>query len=113
MKLKDYDMSINVLDAEMASILERMEGLDPTTDEYRKAAEALKAIQESKQIEVRNKSEHLSGKIPGWAVTIGTSIFGAFVATVFGKKVLNIELDGNGVISSQAINVWDKVIRKF
>lgn len=112
MKLKDYDLSINVLDAEMASILERMEGLDPTSDEYRKAAESLKVIQESKQIEVRNKSEHLSGKIPGWAVAIGTTVFGTLSAIFFGRKVLNIELE-DGVVSSQAINVFDKVIRKF
>ena len=112
MKLKDYDQSIDVLDAETTTILEKLNDLDPTTDEYRKAAENLKTIEEAKQIEARNKSEHLDSLVPTWA----TTIIGLVVTTVSGgmvfRKVLSEERDG-GVISSQAIALWDKVVRKF
>lgn len=108
MKLKDYDQSIEVFDAEATTIVEKLQELDPTSDEYRKAAENLKTIQEAKQIEVRNKSEHLSGKVPSWA----TGLLGTVIAVLFGGVVLKEERAG-GVVSSQAISLWDKVVRKF
>ena len=108
MKWKDYDQSIEVLDAEASTIVEKLSGLDPTTDEYHKAATALKTIEEAKQTEVRNKSEHLNGLVPAWA----TGLIGTFVAVLFGSVVLKEERAG-GVVSSQAIALWDKVIRKF
>jgi hypothetical protein len=108
MKWKDYDQSIEVLDAETTTIVEKLSNLDPTTDEYQKAAMALKTIEEAKQTEVRNKSEHLNGLVPGWA----TALIGTFVGVLFGGVVLREERAG-GVISSQAIALWDKVVRKF
>lgn len=108
MKLKDYDQSIDVMDKEVEDILDRLDKMDPTTEEYEKAARNLKLIQEAKQVEVRNKSEHLNGKVPAWV----TSIAGSAIAVIFGAVVMKVE-KGGGVISSQAINVWDKVVRKL
>lgn len=108
MKLKDYDKSIDVLDAEVTDIMEHLAGKDPSTDEYRKAADSLKVMQEAKQIEVRNKSEYLAGKVPAWA----TGVLGTVLAVLFGGVVLREERNG-GVVSSQAISLWDKVVRKF
>ena len=112
MKNKDYNQSIDVLDAEATSIIERLDGLDPTTEEYKVAADNLKTLQEAKQIEVRNKSENLAGKIPAWGTALISSIVGVGTALTFGWKVLTEER-GDGVVSSQAVNVFDKVIRKF
>ena len=108
MKLKDYDKSIEVMDKESADILEKLDGMDASSDEYKRTVENLKTLQEAKQIEVRNKSEHLSGKVPGWA----TAIFGSVLGVLFGGIVLKEERKG-GVVSSQAIALWDRVIRKF
>jgi hypothetical protein len=108
MKLRDYDQSIDLLDVEVTDIIEHLDGKDPSSDEYRKAAESLKLVQEAKAIEVRNKSEHLAGKVPAWA----TTLVGSALGVLFGWKVLRVER-ADGVVSSQAINLWDKVIRKF
>lgn len=108
MKVKDFDLSIDVLDAEQTTIMERLAGLDPTSDEYRKAADSLKSVAETEQIKIRNRNDHVAGKIPPWAV----GIFGTVVGVLFGGVVLREEREG-GVVSSQAINFWDKVVRKF
>lgn len=108
MKLKDYDESIGVIDKTCTEVLETLDGLDPRSDEYATAAQNLKTLQEAKQIEVRNKSEHLSGKVPAWA----TGILGTAVAVLFGAVVMKEERNG-GVVSSQAVNLFDKVVRKF
>lgn len=108
MKLTDFDRSIDVIDAEVVDILDRLDGMDPTSEEYEKAARNLKTLQEAKSVEVRNKSEHLNGKVPTWATTIA----GSAIAVFFGVVVMKVE-KGGGVISSQAINMWDKVVRKI
>ena len=108
MKLKDYDQSIDLLDAEVTDIMEHLNGKDPASEEYKKAAESLKLMQEAKQIEVRNKGDYLNGKVPTWA----TGILGTVLAIFFGGVVLREERNG-GVVSSQAISLWDKVVRKF
>lgn len=108
MKLKEYDKAIEVHSAEVDRIEDMLTGLDPTTDEYRKAAEALRIMNEVKQTEIRSKNDDLSGRIPAWA----TGILGTVVAVLFGTAVMKVEQNG-GVVSSQAINLWDKVVRKF
>lgn len=108
MKLSEYDKAIEVHSAEVDRIQDKLTGLDPTTDEYRKAAEALKIMNEVKQTEIRSKNEDLSGRIPPWV----TGIFGTVVAVLFGSAVMKVEQNG-GVVSSQAISLWDKVTRKF
>ena len=108
MKLKEFDRSISVMDEEVTSLLDKLDKLDPTTEEYEKVARNLKLVQESKQIEVRNKSEHLAGKVPGWVV----SGIGSALAVIFGAAVMVFEQKG-GMIGTSAINLWDKVTRKF
>ncbi len=108
MKLKDYDQSIDLLDGEVTDIIEHLDGKDPSSDEYRKAAESLKLMQEAKQIEVRNKGDYLAGKVPAWA----TTLIGSAVGILFGWTVLREER-ADRIVSSQAINLWDKVVRKF
>lgn len=108
MKLKEYDKSIEIHAAEVDRIQDRITRLDPTTDEYRKAAEALRIMNEVKQTEIRSKNDDLSGRIPTWA----TGLIGTVIAVLFGSAVLKVDQNG-GMISPQAINLWDKVIRKF
>ena len=108
MKSADFNATIDILDGEASTLVEKLDGLDPASDEYGKVAHNLKTIQEAKQIEVRNLSEHRSGKVPGWV----QGVLGTVIATAFGAVVMRVESRG-GVVSSQAINLWDKVIRKF
>lgn len=111
MKLKDHDATIDRMDKEVHKQLEKLEGItDP--DEYAKVAKNIETMQGSKQIEIRNKVEALCGKIPPWATGLFGTVLGTTVAWAFGKQVMNEERAG-GVVSSQAINLWDKVIRKF
>lgn len=44
MKLRDYDQTTDLMVAEAVEDLDRLDGLDPSVDEYRKAAESLKLV---------------------------------------------------------------------
>lgn len=107
-KLEEHERSIEVLDGTETDILERLSDLDPTTEEYRKAAENLKLVAEAKRQEVENFNTTRNNLVPSWA----TGLIGTAVAVLFGGLVMGIEQKG-GVVSSNAINFWDKVIRKF
>lgn len=109
MKSKDFDQSINDMDATATELLERLHNTDPASEEYARIAANLKSVQESKQIEVRNKSEHLSGMIPAWA----TGAVGMLLSLGIFQKVFKEEKYGGGVFSGQAVNLWDKIVRKF
>lgn len=107
-KLKEYDQSIAIHAKEVDRIQDVITGLDPTTDEYTKASTNLKTMCEVKQTEVRSKNEYLAGKIPPWL----TGFVGTAVGIVlFG--ILRYDDQHDGVFSSQALNIWDKVARKF
>lgn len=108
MKLKDYDANIEEFEERRKKVLKKLDTLDPASEEYTKAAENLKLVQESKEIEVSCKNDTWRSKIPQWGVTI----FGSAVAVVFGFVVRRDEKN-EGVISSQAVNIFDKVVRKF
>lgn len=107
-KLKEYDQAIEVHAAEVDRVEDKLTSLDPTTDEYRKCAEALKLVSETKQTEIRSKNEYLNGKVPQWA----TAVFGSVLALGFGAAVMRFDQAG-GMISQNAVNLWDKIIRKF
>ena len=107
-KLKEYDQAIEVHASEVDRIEDKLTSLDPTTDEYRKCAEALKLVSETKQTEIRSKNEYLNGKVPQWA----TALFGSAIAVAFGAAVMRFEQAG-GMITQNAVNFWDKIIRKF
>lgn len=107
-KTVDYNGSLILMDEEVTSLLEKLDSLDPTSDEYEKVAKNLRLVQEAKQIEVRNKNEDLNGKVPAWL----TSIIGSAIALVFGGAVMVFEQKG-GMIGTSAVNLWDKITRKF
>lgn len=107
-KLKEYDQSIAIHAKEVDRIQDVITGLDPTTSDYTTASANLKTMCEVKQTEIRSKNEYLSGKIPPWL----TGFVGTAVGIVlFG--VLRYDDQHDGVFSSQALNIWDKVARKF
>ncbi len=108
MKSKEFDQNIKLLDQEMETIIEKMEGMDPTTEEYERAAKSLKTLQEAKQIEVRNKSEHRNGLVPQWACWAG----GAALSVLFGWKATRMHKN-DGLYPTQEINFWDKFRPKF
>ena len=109
MKLKDYDKTIDLMDLEVATALEKLTDLDDkSSEEALRTAQYVKILQEAKQTETRNKAEHKEGLVPRWATTLIGSALGIF----FGGVILREEHKG-GVVSSQAINLWDRVIRKF
>lgn len=45
MKLKDYDANIEDFEERRRKVLEKLETLDPASDEFKKAAEDLKLVQ--------------------------------------------------------------------
>lgn len=53
--------------AEAVEDLDRLDGLDPSIDEHRKAADSLKVMQEAKQVEARNKKRAPIRKGPSMA----------------------------------------------
>lgn len=109
MKLKDYDKTIDIMDLEVAAALDKLTDYDDkSSEEALKTAQYIKTLQESKQTEVRNKNEHKEGLVPKWVTTLAGSVMGL----IFGGVILREEHRG-GVVSSQAINLWDRVIRKF
>jgi hypothetical protein len=108
MKLKAFEKNIQMFDEEVEKAQEKLTGLEPGTEEYDKVCESIKKLQENKQIEVENKVKTKNGLVPMWATTLA----GFGVSLLFGGKVLKEERAG-GVISSQAVNVWDKISRKF
>lgn len=112
MRQKDYNNRIDRLDEEVNTILNQLDLEDVMSEGYSTGARNLKLVQEAKQLEIQNKVEDLNGKIPVWAVTLGSTMFGAAVALLFGRKVLQIDQEG-GVINPNAITVFDKVVRKF
>ena len=107
-KLKEYDQAIEVHAAEVDRVEDKLTSLDPTTDEYRKCAEALKLVSETKQTEIRSKNEYLNGKVPQWA----TALAGSIIAVFFGVGVMKFEQNG-GMITQNAVSFWDKIVRKF
>lgn len=108
MNQKEFDRTLDLFDAETTTIMGRLAELDPASDEYRKVRESLESLTESTQKEVRSKNDHLAGRVPPWA----TAAFGTIVGLLFGGVILREERSG-GVVSSQAVNVWDKIVRRF
>lgn len=108
MRTEDYDQSIMALDAEMVDILEKMDELDKTSEEYGRAAQNLKAVQASKHIEVRNKNEHRSGMFPQWACW-GV---GAVASIFLGERAIRVQLK-DGLFPTQAMNFWEKFRPRF
>ena len=101
-------MSVNLLDAEFTSIMEKLDTLDPCTSEYGEAAKNLKLVQEAKQIEVKNRSEHRSGSVPQWAMWFGG------MAASLGLGALAMIIDSTtGIKPVQGVNFWDKFRPKF
>jgi len=108
MKTRDYDMSINLMDAEMTSVMEKLSTLDSSSSEYEQTAKNLKLIQESKQMEVKNRSEHRSGSIPQW----GTWLAGAACSLLLGVGAMWVDKT-TGMPPIQGVNFWDKFRPKF
>lgn len=103
MKFRDYQRSIDVLEAEMDSVMEQLDKLDPTTKEYEMCVKNLKTLNTNQMIKVRSRNEHLSGLIPYW----GTWIGGAVLSTVAGIVYLKVERT-DGIPPINAVNFWDK-----
>jgi hypothetical protein len=107
-KLQEYDKSIRIIDSLTADVEERLAQVDPASEEYSRLAANLKTLQESKREEIECKNSYISGKVPSWM----TGLLGVGVSLLCGGVVLREEKKG-GVVSSQAVNVWDKLSRKF
>lgn len=109
MKMKDYEDTLELSRSEIDDVYEQLSKIkDKSSEEYRNTLASLNALKEDMFETERCKSERLSGKIPSWA----TALFGSTLGVIFGAVVLKVEKAG-GVVSSQAISLWDRVIRKF
>jgi len=108
MKVQDYEKTINAIDSKTVDFLEALDGVDPKSEDCEKISANLKTLQETEKLAIECKNAHIAGKVPGWM----TAIAGLIISTFFGVVVLREEKKG-GVVSSQAINFFDKVSRKI
>ena len=113
MKLKDYEREIDLIGTDLDDIHEELANPDTTSDRRKELRSELKEQLENQQLAIRNKNEHKNGLVPSWipnllggAVSVITSMY------VF-RKVTKVEQAGEVVFSGQAVNLWDKVVRKF
>lgn len=102
--LDDYRKSIECYDAQCIELLEKLDKMDPTTEEYHKVEESLKTMLEIKQIEVANMNATKESLIPGWVTTIA-SLLGA-VGSI--GAILATEYKG-AVIGSTATSILNKI----
>ena len=108
MKYRQFNVNLDLIDQEVDGLFEELANHKPTSDEYSKLREQIDGWCETQNRVVKSKAEYLSGKVPQWLVTG----FG-FVGSLFiGKRLWDKENAG-AVISSQAISVWEKLIRRF
>ena len=103
---KDFKETIKSLDTEIARVEAHLEKLDPASDEYEKVSKNLQTMLNAKATEVSSKNETWKSLVPAWA----TGLFGSVISIGVFRAVLHEERDG-GLISTQAVNVFDKVIR--
>lgn len=103
-QLDDYRESIKVYDSQCIELLEKLDNMDPTTDEYHKVEESLKTMLEIKQIEVANMNATKESLIPGWTTTLA-SLVGA-VGSI--AAILLTEYKG-AVIGSTATSILNKI----
>lgn len=112
MKLKDYDQNIDLVEAEIEKIHEKLADPNTTSEQRKELKDELRDYTDIQQSAVRTKNEYKNGWIPGCilnAISIGiTTVTSLFVF----KKVTNIEERG-GVVSGQGVSLWDKIVRKF
>jgi hypothetical protein len=113
MKLKDYEREIDLIGTDLDDIHEELANPDTTSDRRKELRAELKEQLENQNLAIRNKNEHRNGLVPSWVpnllgggVSVMTSLY------VF-RKVMNVEQTGEAVFSSQAVSLWDKVVRKF
>ena len=107
-KLEELEKSFEVMDATETSIMEKLNDLDPTSEEFTVATENLERVSKAMKDKVDTINSVRNGILPTWA----TTLIGTAIAVGFGGAVMAVEQNG-GVVSSNAISFWDKVIRKF
>lgn len=112
MKCKDYDLNIKLADEEIQKVHEKLLNKDLTSEQRKELREELKDYTEVQLSAVRTKNEHKNNWVPSWlihVISIGvTTVTSMFVF----KKVTKLEEDG-GIVSTQGVNIWDRVVRKF
>lgn len=108
MKYRQFNQNLDLIDQEVDGLFEELKDHKPTSDEYKQLRENIDGWCETQQRVVKSKSEYLAGKVPQWLVT-GLGFLGSLL---IGKKLWKKEEDGV-VISNQAVNIWEKLTRRF
>ena len=103
-KLDEYQKSIEAYDAQCVQLLEKLDKMDPSTEEYAKVENSLKNMLEIKSIEVANMNAIKEARVPSWA----TSIFGTLAAIGLSAGIMFGEYRG-GVIGSTASSMLNKI----
>lgn len=112
-RLRDYELDIANINEEINQIHAKLADKDTTSEQRKELREERGELLEQQQTAIRTRNEYTSGIIPNWLIgLIGTGLSAVTSWAVF-KKVMHVETDGEGVFSGQAVNLWDKVTRKF
>lgn len=113
MKLKDYEREIDLIGTDLDDIHEELANPDTTTERRKELRSELKEQLENQQLAIRNKNEHKNGLIPSWVPSMLGGAASIITSLYVFRKVTKVEESGEAVFSSQAVALWDKVMRKF
>lgn len=112
-RLRDYELDIANINEEINEVHAKLTNKDTTSEQRKALREERGELLEQQQTAIRTRNEYTSGIVPGWLIgLIGTGLSALSSWYVF-KKVLHLETDGEGIFSGQAVNLWDKVTKKF
>lgn len=113
MKLKDYEQEIDLIGSELADIHEELAKPDITSERRKELRAEEKETLENQQIAIRNKREYKDSLVPSWVPGLVGGAISVLTSLHVFRKVTKLEETGEVVYSSQAVNLWDKVVRKF
>ena len=99
-QLDEFEKSIEVYDSQCIELLEKLDSMDPTTEDYQKVEQSLKTMLEIKQIEVANMNATKESVVPGWFTSLAATMsalglglflyFGEATGTVIGSTATSM-----------------------
>ena len=108
-KTKDWDETIKTMEAKALKVARKLDSLDESSPDYEQTAKNTKMMFESEKLAVECKNAYEDGRVPGWL----SKAIGAGISLAFGVAVLVADQKGVMAIGTSAVNLWDKISRKF
>ena len=112
MRCKDFDQNIKLVDEEIAKVHEKLLNKNLTSEHRKELREELDQYTDIQLNAVRTKNEHKNNWVPSWLINVASIAVTTVTSMFVFKKVTKLEESG-GVVSSQGVNIWDKIVRKY